>query len=70
MKVVWHRDMGLPLNAEKVKTAREDEMAFMAQFGVTVTATREECLEAIERKPIPTWVDVNKGDSTRPELRS
>eukprot|EP00975_Prorocentrum_lima_P049051 10264940-Prorocentrum_lima.AAC.1 len=51
MKVVWDKSTGLPLDGEMVKKAREDEMAFMAQFGVMVQSSRGECLAAIEREP-------------------
>eukprot|EP00975_Prorocentrum_lima_P059942 12568944-Prorocentrum_lima.AAC.1 len=58
MKVVWDKSTGLPLDAGKVKKAQEDEMAFMAQFGVLLQSTRNECLAATEREPVPTqWLD-------------
>ena len=43
LKEVWGRSTGLPLDSRKVVVARREEMEFMAQFGVTIPSSLQEC---------------------------
>ena len=65
------RSTGLPLDPEKVTKARELEMRYMDELKVLENSNRDECMAETGRAPIPTdWVDINKGDSLRPNYRS
>ena len=65
------RSTGLPLDAEMVRKARELEMQYMDELKVLENGNRDECMTETGRAPIPTdWVDINKGDSLRPNYRS
>ena len=65
------RSTGLPLNPEMVKKARELEMQCMEELKVLEDSDRDACMAETGRPPIPTdWVDINKGDSLRPNNRS
>ncbi|CAK0863719.1 unnamed protein product, partial [Prorocentrum cordatum] len=62
---------GALLGAEMVRSARRSEMDFMAQRGVWTYASDEDCYRELGRKPLSVrWVDVDKGDSIRPDCRS
>ena len=59
------------LDRDLVKRARQDEMQDIFKHGVYEKVNIEECWEKTGADPIGArWVDVNKGDSTRPEYRS
>ena len=61
---------GAQLNAEMVLKAREVETQFFKRMGVYEYATRQDMLNK-GCKPVRTkWVDVNKGDTSRPLYRS
>ena len=65
------RSTGFPLNPEMVKEARTLEMQYMEELVVLEDSDRDACLAETGRPPIPTdWVDINKGDSLRPNYRS
>ena len=65
------RSTGLPLNLEMVKKARTLEMQYMEELKVLEDSDRNACVAETGRPPIPTdWVDINKGDSLRPNYRS
>ena len=65
------RSTGLPLDPEMVRKARELEMQYMDELKVLENSNRDECMTETSRAPIPTdWVDINKGDSLRPNYRS
>ena len=52
-----------PFNSEMAKKARELEMQCMEELKVLEDSDRD--------APIPTdWVDINKGDSLKPNYRS
>ena len=54
-----------------VKKAREFEMQYMEELKVLEDNDRDACMAETGRPPIPTdWVDINKGDSLRPNFRS
>ena len=64
------RSTGLPLNSEMVKKARELEMQYTEELMVLEDSDRDACVAETGRPPIPTgWVDINKGDSLRPNYR-
>ena len=61
---------GLPQKAEMVKKARELELQYM-ELKVLEDSHRDACMAETGRPPIPTgWVDINKGDTLRPNYRS
>ena len=65
------RSTGLPLNPEMVKKARELEMQYMEELKVLEDSDRDARVAETGRPPIPAgWVDINKGDSLRPNCRS
>ena len=65
------RSTGLPLNPEMVKRARELELQYMDELKVLEDSDRDSCIAETGRPPIPTdWVDIDKGDSIRPNYRS
>ena len=65
------RSIGLPLNPEMVKKARELEMQYTEELKVLDDSDRDACMAGTGRPPIPTdGVDINKGDSLRPNYRS
>ena len=65
------RSTGLPLNPEMVKKARSLELQYVEELKVLEDSDRDACLAETGRSPIPTGcVDINKGDSFRPNNRS
>ena len=65
------RSTGWPLNPGMVKKARELEMQYMEELKVLDDSDLNACMAEQCRPPIPTdWVDINKGDSLRPNYRS
>ena len=59
------------LNPETVKKARELEKQHIEVLKVLEDSDRDACMAETGRPPIPTdWVDINKGDSLRPNCRS
>ena len=59
---------GALLDPTEVRIARQEEIAFVRDFGVYVKVPEEQAAG----KPIISvkWVDINKGDEERPEYRS
>ena len=54
-----------------VKKARDPEMQYVEELKVVEDSDRDACVAETGRPPIPTiWVDINKGDSHRPNNRS
>ena len=65
------RSTGLPLNPEMVKKARELGMQYMEELKVLEDSEWDACMAETGRPPIPTdWVDINEGESLRPNCRS
>ncbi|CAK0894862.1 unnamed protein product [Prorocentrum cordatum] len=59
------------LDSKMAHAARAEEMAYMERLGVFRRVPTSECHENIGTRPLPSgWVDTNKGDEIRPEIRS
>ena len=68
---VYDEITGAELPAELVRQARAEEVKFMLDWGVWERAPISDCWKETGRAPIGSkWVDVNKGDATRPQIRS
>ena len=60
-----------PLVPHMVVKARREELDYFNSMGVYEYATIGECYKMTGKQPIGTrWIDVNKGDSQRPNYRS
>ena len=67
----WDDISGEALPAEGVKAARAEEVDFMEDWKCWIRVAWEEVIRRSGKKPIQTrWVDVNKGDSQSPDIRS
>jgi hypothetical protein len=67
----WDENTGEKLPPELVAASRGEELEFMAGWQVWDEVPISECLQRTGKKPIGTrWIDVNKGDRIRPEVRS
>merc|ERR1711873_169630 len=67
----WDDLSGKPLNPELVKRARLEEMGELAKHRVYEKVPISECWNKTGSGPIGTrWVDVNKGDDSKPDYRS
>ena len=61
---------GQLLDAKMVRAGREEELKYMDDMKVLQEVPESLCWEETKAKPIPVkWVDVNKGDEARPEIR-
>jgi hypothetical protein len=70
-KDVLDRVTGQILDGGAVAKAREEEMVYMKALKVYEHVSEQTARETSGRPPISVdWVDINKGDETRPELRS
>ena len=70
-KRYWDDMSGKELKADLVETAREEEIATVKKMHVWVKVDREQCFRETGRPPIKLrWVDVNKGDCSKPNYRS
>lgn len=62
---------GEPLDTERVRKARLGEIEYMEHLRVYETVPVEQSYRDTGRRPIyKRWLDINKGDSNRMELRS
>ena len=62
--------IGMPLDGKLVAEGRKLEMEYMRELDVREIIPLDRCAELTGARPIPVrWVDVNKGDETRPEIR-
>ena len=63
---------GAQLDPSLVAKVRNAELTFLIdQLNAFKYDTVDNCLKTTGRRPIPVkWVDVNKGDTRRPEVRS
>ena len=62
---------GQPLIRELVQAARGEEMAEFDQHNVYAKAPISECIRITGKGPIGSkWIDINKGDTAKPNYRS
>ena len=67
----WDELTGEELPASLTRAARKEELDFMADWEVWEDVPVEECWRVTGKGPLGgKWVDVNKGDSSRPLVRS
>jgi hypothetical protein len=70
-KEVYDEITGAALPPDLVRQARAEELTFMREWGVWKRARITECWQETGKAPIGSkWVDVNKGDATKPMIRS
>jgi hypothetical protein len=70
-KEVYDEITGAALAPDLVKQARAEELNFMRDWGVWERARVADCWAETGKAPIGSkWVDVNKGDATKPLIRS
>jgi hypothetical protein len=68
--IVYDQYTGIPLDPDLVRAGRREEIKFMELLKVWAPATLEECVAETGAQPIPTkWIEHNKGDDLRPEIR-
>ena len=69
--LAWDDVSGKYLDADAVRQARADEIEYYRKMGVYKKVPIAECLARTGHKPIGVrWVDIDKGDRTRPKYRS
>ena len=62
---------GEPLDPDKVRSARREEILYFRGMKVYIKVPKSECFENTGKAPIGVrWVDINKGDTTDPNYRS
>ena len=67
----WDDVNGGYLDNELVKAARAKEREWVQKQGIYDIVPRQQCWDRTGRAPIPLkWVDTNKGDHQRPNVRS
>ena len=66
----WDDVSGAPLDWEKVKAARREEMKFFEQMGAYTRCWENEVSEKGGTLIDLRWIDVNKGDTKNPNYRS
>jgi hypothetical protein len=68
---VYDEITGATLPPKLVQQARAEEVQFMLNWGVWTRALISDCWAETGKAPIGSkWVDVNKGDATKPLIRS
>jgi hypothetical protein len=71
VKEVYDEITGAALPPELVRQARAEEVKFMLDWGVWERALVTDCWRETGKAPIGSkWVDVNKGDAAKPQIRS
>ena len=67
----WDENTGELLPPELVAASRSEELEFMKGWQVWDEVPTAECLQRTGKRPLGSrWVDVNKGDRTKPDVRS
>ena len=67
----WDDISGKELVPKLVRAAREEELTVVDEMGVWEIRLISECIQVTGKKPTKVrWVDVNKGDSESPNVRS
>ncbi len=70
-KATYDEITGAVLPPDLVRQARAEEVKFMLDWGVWERALIADCWQETGKAPIGSkWVDVNKGDATKPLIRS
>ncbi len=69
--IAFDDQSGAPLDPEKVRQARKDEIVYFKDMNVYKKVSIEECWAETGKAPIAVrWVDINKGDEGNPNYRS
>ena len=67
----WDDMSGKELGSDLVREARAEELDTVRKMKVWVKVDREQCFKDTGRPPIKLrWVDVNKGDDSKPKCRN
>ena len=67
----WDDISGKELRGDLVRAARAEELETVRKMKVWVKVDREQCFRDTGKPPIKLrWVDINKGDETKPNHRS
>jgi hypothetical protein len=67
----WDENSGEALPPNLTEAARREELAFMREWRVWDVVPISECVRESGKQPLGgRWVDVNKGDHDRPDVRS
>jgi len=67
----WDENSGEVLPPNLTQSARREELAFMREWHVWDVVPVSECVRVSGKQPLGgRWVDVNKGDRGRPDVRS
>jgi hypothetical protein len=70
-QVYWDENSGEVLPPNLTQAARREELTFMRDWGVWEVVPISECVRVSGKQPLGgRWVDVNKGDRDRPDVRS
>ena len=69
-EVAWDDVTNAELLPDLIKKAREVEMDYFAKHGIYEYATKAQQEQTLGKIVGVRWVDVNKGDSEKPEYRS
>lgn len=71
MREYWDDLSGRQLDKNLTQEARAEEIREVHRMGVYVKVSLDECLRETGKMPVGTrWVDVNKGDTLNPKVRS
>ena len=66
----WDDVNGVFLDADMVRAAREEEMAFFKKFGVYKRVHQSQVQATGGKMITAKWLDTNKGDEEHPNYRS
>ena len=66
----WDDVNNTPLDAEGVKAARKEELEYIVKMGVFELVLRKDAIAGGLKIIDARWIDTNKGDSIKPNLRS
>ena len=69
-EIGWDDPNNCPLDSTLIKEAREVELAYFRKQGVYTKVPRSEALRRKAKVIQLRWVDTNKGDSERPNVRA
>ena len=71
LEEAWDDVSGAELNPQLVRKARLEEMEYVNKMNLYTKVPISQCYEVTKRAPISIrWIDINKGDSERPNYRS